>query len=1217
MPKWNEDQLRAIEESGKNMLIAAAAGSGKTAVLVERIIRKICDETNTMDVDRLFVVTFTEAAASEMRHRLRDALDKQLQANPGSAHLRRQLALVNQAQISTLHSFCNSVVQKYGYTIGLNPGYRLAKDTEMRLMMEEVLRDLLTEKYEQRATSHAFQQTLDMYTGDRDDRNLVDIILELYLFSRSHPQPEQWLQEQRELYFALLSMSTNDEAQLEPLLTRWIAPMLKQAMAAIGEATMVLNQAFTLMAGQGAPEPFRVTLEEIDDSLARLRDAGRQNWSALQREISGLDVPEFTKSKKFVADENVTKQLRELRKSIKAILDSLKKGQFARSLIEYACDLQVIAPVMDEVLQLTLAFSARLREQKLMKSVLDFSDLEHFSLDILRFPEIAAQYREQFLELYIDEYQDTNRVQEAIVQSLSTQDDTSGNLFMVGDVKQSIYRFRLAEPGLFLQKYESYRANDCANGSLIDLNRNYRSQERILKAVNHIFRLVMNAETMEIEYDQQAELKHGGAIVDETDEQGRRAKSQVELILIDKADAHAVREDETIIDDDTGLLEELGELEDGNLEGRWIATKIRALTGMDGGEPTMVLDKKSNLPRPVELRDIVILARSLQRGVREIADELEKQQIPVFADFKKGYFQAVEVDVMFAVLQMIDNPLQDIPLVGVMRSPMFLFDENELARIRALHPEGYFYDAVRQMAESDDKCTYFLRSLRSWRERANAQSLADTISMVYRDTGYFDFVGTMPGGEQRQANLRALVSRAQEFESTSYRGLFRFLTYIESMRKKGDDMESVRTIGEQENVVRIMSIHSSKGLEYPVVFVARMAKGFNRQDTSGLVLRHKELGIASKIVDRVSHTSYPTMPHMAISAKILEETKAEEMRLFYVALTRARDHLFLLGVTKDAAALQEKWRSALPNVNGKLPSELAARGESYLDWTLMSLAVTSEKEDAVWQQQVVAKTELQLSIAEAMQRESLNDQISVDERGEQLTALLHNRWSWQYPYAAAQTFEAKASVSDLKRKWQSEEEETASVYYPRPQFASQKQLSPAERGSGYHTLMQHVPLNVNVDEELIKETINRLCERELLSVLQAEAIHVASIYRFFQSPLGQRLLSAYPAVRREVPFTYGIPAPSQVGAGETVLVQGIIDCMFEEDGEWVLIDYKTDSTKKHTIKQLTEQYQLQIDTYGQAITEITGKSVKEKHLYFFEVDHDVDVDKFFRYDKQG
>ncbi len=1208
MPKWNDDQLRAIEESGKNMLIAAAAGSGKTAVLVERIIRKICDETNTMDVDRLFVVTFTEAAASEMRHRLRDALDKQLQANPSSAHLRRQLALVNQAQISTLHSFCNSVVQKYGYTIGLNPGYRLAKDTEIRLMMEEVLRDLLSEKYEQRATSPDFQQTLDMYTGDRDDRKLVDIIHELYEFSRSHPHPEHWLQEQRELYLVLSNMPTNDEAQLDALLTRWTAPMLKQATAVVGEASMLLNQAFALMDGQGAPEPFRVTLEEIDDSLIRLRAATRQSWNALQQAISGLDVPEFTRSKKFVADEDVTKQLRELRKRIKANLDDLKKGQFARSLQAYASDLRIVAPVMDEVLQMTLEFSARLREQKLIKSVLDFSDLEHFSLEILRSPEIAAQYREQFLELYIDEYQDTNRVQEAIVQSLSTQDDMSGNLFMVGDVKQSIYRFRLAEPALFLHKYESYRAGDCRNGSLIDLNRNYRSQARILAAVNHIFRRVMNAETMEIEYDVQAELKHGGASVDESDEQGRRARSQVELIIIDKADVSAADIDETAGDDDSGLSEELAELEDGNLEGRWIAAKIRSLTGLDGGQPAMVLDKNSNLPRPVELRDIVILARSLQRGVREIADELAKQQIPVFADFKKGYFQAVEVDVMFAVLQTIDNPLQDIPLVGVMRSPMFLFDENELARIRASHPEGYFYDAVRQVADSDEKCAVFLRLLQSWREKAAAQSLADTVAMIYRDTSYFDFVGAMPEGEQRQANLRALVSRAQEFESTAYRGLFRFLTYIESMRKKGDDMETVRTIGEQENVVRIMSIHSSKGLEYPVVFVARMAKAFNRQDTSGLVLRHKELGIGTKIVDRVSHTSYPTMAHMAISAKILEETKAEEMRLFYVALTRARDHLFLLGVTKDAGAVQEKWSSIPPVANGKLASELAARASSYLDWTLMSLAAESDGEDVVWQQQVVAKTELQLQNEEIKHNDAVTGPTLHDEHDEQLADLLDMRWSWQYPHAASQTFEAKASVSDLKRKWQADEQEERSVYYPRPQFAVQKQLSPAERGSGYHTLMQHLPLDKNIDEIKIKETIAQLRERELLSAMQVEAIRVESIVRFLHSPLGQRLLLANSAVRREVPFTYGIAAPERVGATETVLVQGIIDCMFEEEGEWVLIDYKTDSMKKHTLTQLAEQYRLQIDTYAQAVEAITGKAVKEKHLYFFEGDCDVDVD---------
>jgi ATP-dependent helicase/nuclease subunit A len=556
---------------------------------------------------------------------------------------------------------------------------------------------------------------------------------------------------------------------------------------------------------------------------------------------------------------------------------------------------------------------------------------------------------------------------------------------------------------------------------------------------------------------------------------------------------------------------------------------------------------------------------------------------------------------------------------------MFLFDENELAHIRIANKEGYFYLALKQFVEDaseqdplDKKARHFLTLLHNWRERANAQSLADTISMIYHDTGYYDFVGAMSGGVQRQANLRALIIRAQEFESTSYRGLFRFLTYIGSMRKSGDDMEAVRTLGEQENVVRIMSIHSSKGLEYPVVFVSRLSKGFNKQDTNGLILRHKELGIASKVVDRTTHTSFPTLAHMSIAAKILEETKAEEMRLFYVALTRARDHLFLLGVSKDAAAEQEKWRIAGRFAGNKLPGELVARAGSYLDWTLMSLADEDAGGHSIWQLKIVHATELK---AQIVKTDTLVERLSanhVDDHAKSKEEILTSRWLWQYSLPAAQMTAAKVSVSDLKHKWDLDEDDQGQIfYYPRPQFAREKQLSPAERGSGYHTLMQHLPLKERINDDLVRTTIAQLVARELLSNLQAAAIRPGAIVRFFESGVGRRMLNSSDTVRREVPFTYGIPAPSEVGEEEVVLVQGIVDCMFEEAGEWIIIDYKTDSVVNHSIAQLTEKYGTQINTYAQAISDITGKKVKEKHLYFFEADENVDVDDFFRYDKRG
>ncbi|WP_144376703.1 helicase-exonuclease AddAB subunit AddA [Paenibacillus sp. FSL A5-0031] len=1256
---WTDDQWDAIVTSGSNILVAAAAGSGKTAVLVERIIRKI---SANADVDRLLVATFTKAAAAEMKDRIRNALELELEKQPDSEHLRRQLALMNRASITTLHSFCMDVIRRYYPLIGLDPGFRIANETESELMRLDVLDQLFEQKYEGAGDNGAFLRLADRYGGERGDEPLYLLVQQLFDFAQSHPWPEYWLRQTADAF------NIADVAALQN--STWVVSLIADIEMALEGASSLLHQALELSRQPAGPAPYAVTFDDdlqiINNLSEMVHSMPWESWIAPFQSI------EFGKLKAMRGDEydkSLQEQAKELRDQAKKLITSLSDELFGRTAEQFLEELQELASLMKALSELVIEFGQGYEAAKRAKGMLDFGDLEHYCLRILRdpsstpeqmLPSIAAiEFQQQFDEILLDEYQDTNMVQEAIVSLIERPG--AGNRFMVGDVKQSIYGFRLAEPKLFLQKYKSYLSRHEMNkrseteesdALRIDLARNFRSRSEVVDGVNAVFRAIMRETVAEMDYDERAELVCGATYPDPVPAD----RCQVEFAVLNKADAD---EEETADADNSDssegqiegeqgengtLLESASELKTAQLEARWIAQQLQSL--IDSG--FQVYDGKRRENRPMQWRDVVILLRATQQWAPIIIEELQGCGIPAYAELSSGYFEATEVETMLSLLRVIDNPYQDIPLAAALRSPLFALNGEELARIRIQSAKSTYYDAVLQAAgdlfmdeDTRRKLSLFLDSLDRWREEARQGSLANLLWEIYRETGYYDFVGGLPGGTQRQANLRALHDRARQYEATSFRGLFRFLRFIERMRDSGGDLGTARALGEQEDVVRIMSIHKSKGLEFPVVFVAGLGKLFNQQDVRSAFLKHKELGFGPRFVDPALRISYPTLPYLAIRRAMRKEMLAEEMRILYVALTRPKEKMFLVATVADAEAKLKRWLSSV-EASGKMSDFRVAAARSFIDW-LGPLAARQINDSQLtdhnapnWHAGVVSASIFGTEAAAASETE-LQDQ-DKEERLQAVTSLsllehveaddeLRERLEWHYPHQEAAALAAKTSVTEMKRLYSEEQEDAvpfdelnqhqanthlqeaaaapeASYTFRlrRPAFMEEKSLTAAEKGSVNHLLMQLVSLTEEIDEPMLKQTLDHMIERRLLTVKQSEAIDLPNVAAFFRSELGQRLLNA-DWVRREVPFSCMFPAKRvypNSDLDEPILIQGVIDCLFEDAAGVVLLDYKTDRIYKEQWVEAAERHRFQLELYAEAIESVLGRKVDESHVFFFD-----------------
>jgi len=1266
---WTDDQWEAIVTGGRNVLVAAAAGSGKTAVLVERIIRKISLST---DVDRLLVATFTKAAAAEMKDRIRLALEKRLAADPGNEHLRRQLALMGRASITTLHSFCLDVIRRYYPLIGLDPGFRIANETESELMRLDVLDELFEHRYSGEAEgSGDFLTLADRYGGERGDEPLYQLVQGLYDFAQSHPWPELWLTETAGAF----EVASLDELEASD----WIASLKEDALLSLDGAIAQLRQALELAHRPAGPAPYASTLEEDLHMVQELRDMVQS--TAWRHWASPFRAAEFGRLKAMRGDDydkSLQEGTKELRESAKKLVGGLANELFGRDPEQFLEELASLAPLMRTLSELVIDFGRRYEAAKRAKGLLDFGDLEHYCLRILRdtsstpdriVPSVAAlDYQGMFDEILLDEYQDTNMVQEAIVSLIERPG--KGNRFMVGDVKQSIYRFRLAEPNLFLAKYKAYQAqsgllDSSPTGQRIDLARNFRSRREVVDGVNGVFRSIMRESVAEMDYDDRAELVAGASYPAPL----QPGSCNIRFAVLDRGTGSAedgdAGDDDSYGDEQEDALqraEELAELNVAQLEARWIARQLSELVGSG----YQVYDGKRGGYRPMEWRDVVILLRATKQWSPILIEELQAKGIPAYAELSSGYFEATEVETMLSILRVIDNPHQDIPLAATLRSPVFAITAEELARIRIHAACASYYDALLQAAGSEAmpessrlKLARFLEQLEGWRSEARQGSLADLLWRIYRDTGYYDFVGGLPGGTQRQANLRALHDRARQYEATSFRGLFRFLRFIERMRESGGDLGTARAASEGEDVVRIMSIHKSKGLEFPVVFVAGMGKLFNQQDTRTSFLKHKELGFGPRFVDPELRISYPTLPFLAIRKKLKMELLAEEMRILYVALTRPKEKMFLVGTVADSAKAMNRWLAALDESGGVTDYHVAS-ARTYLDWVgplvANKLAAQSEEQSAEgtaepasigihdWESGIVPSLLLGGEAAAALETDYAEDGVR-QLRMEAIQSLaliedvpaedeLRTRMEWSYPHQSAQGIAAKTSVTEMKRlhaepledaellqavqeaSIMQEAEQAAAAAQSggsgsytlrlrRPAFMEEKSLTAAEKGSVHHLLMQHLPLSDAVDKGAIEAALDSMVAKRLLTAKQAEVIDPAAILAFYESELGRRLVKA-DWVRREVPFSCMFPASRVYGQrdsgldDEPILIQGVIDCLFEDSSGITLLDYKTDRIYLKDWELAAERHRFQLELYGEAIEAVLNRKVDEKYVYFFD-----------------
>ena len=1232
---WTSDQWKAIWAKDQDILVAAAAGSGKTAVLVNRMIQKVLSEEAPIDVDELLVVTFTNASAAEMRHRISEALEKAISQNPSSQHLRKQLGLMNRASISTLHSFCLEVIRKYYYVTDIDPGFRIADSTEIELLRDEVMEDLFEEHYG-RSDNEAFFRLVDAFTNDRSDDDLQRMVRTLHDFSRSHPNPSQWLDE------ALAMYDISESATIEDL--PFIQSLRFDIELQLDAARDLLERALELTKVPGGPAPRAENYLAELEMVAKLSKANAVSWNTLFEEIQNVT---FKTVKRCSGDEyikDLIDQATKYRDQAKKNINTLKEELFSRKPESYLRDIRELKEYVETLVLLVKQFDERFFAAKAEKNLVDFSDLEHYCLAILteervegeRKPsEVALQYRKQFKEVLVDEYQDVNLVQEAILKLVTTDGENNGNLFMVGDVKQSIYRFRLAEPKLFLGKYTRFTHDGQESGLRIDLNQNFRSRKEVLDGTNFLFQQLMGTTVGEIDYDEDAKLKKGAPYPEDQ-------SFPIELHLIN----HAVVEKEVISESSEPKAEfEEEELEKAQVEARMMAKLIKKAID----EKQQIYDTKTKQYRSVQYRDMVILLRSMP-WAPQILEECKKQGIPVYANLSTGYFEATEVAIMLALLKVIDNPQQDIPLASVLRSPIVGLDEEQLAKIRTFHSGSYYEAMVHFYRRSDgdeypdmyEKVVSFYRKLVNWRKLATQEALSDLIWLLYRETRFYDFVGGMPGGKQRQANLRALYDRARQYEASSFRGLFRFLRFIERMQERGDDLGAARALSEQEDVVRLMTIHSSKGLEFPIVFIAGLSKSFNLMDLRKSYLLDKEYGFATKYVNPELRITYPSLPQLAFKKKKQLELIAEEMRVLYVALTRAKEKLYLIASVNDAEKSMKNWSSKAAHSDWLLKDYVRAGAKSYLDWIGPSLmrhhdcqewaeanGVGSINEEIAshpskWSVSIVQSEELTSIEEHVLAEEKLLEQVKKSEKVDitsEYADQIHKQLYWKYPQMDASNHRSKQSVSELKRQYELTDPNSATDLIrtfsrpisKRPTFMQEKSLTPAEKGTITHLIMQHIDFNTEITFESIQQLIADLIQRELLTEEQQVAIEPQIIVEFFQTEIGQRLKVA-PSVRREVPFTMSLPASAAYSdwreGEEEVLVQGVIDCLFEDEQGLVLLDYKTDAITgrfqngfEGARPILANRYQTQLQLYTRAVEGILKKTVTNRYLFFFDGAH--------------
>ena len=1184
--KWTSEQQKVIDLRNRNILVSAAAGSGKTAVLVERIIRRLTEDDTPTDVDRLLIVTFTEAAAAEMKERISAAIEKKLEERPGDIRLERQATLIHSAQITTIHSFCLAVIRDHFHVIGIDPGFRIAEEGELKLLKQDVLEELLEECYAE--AKEEFLDFTERFGSGKSDKKIEEIILKMYEYSRSYPRPDRWLDQCVKAY-----ASEDLEVRAE-----------ERVRMRAADIERVLERGLKICEEPDGPYMYGDMLDSDLQELERLQQA--ENFDAMYSAAAGFKWKRLSSRKDDTVSPDKKEKVKKLREQAKSLLKGMQEDYFYAPREVWQQDMQDALPSVVTLTELVKRFAHMLDEKKRLRNMIDFNDMEQFALAILTEEKdgelvpsaVAGEYQDRFDEVMIDEYQDSNLVQETILTSVSRVSRGEYNIFMVGDVKQSIYSFRLSRPELFMEKYNTYSLKDSVT-QRIDLHKNFRSREEVLDSVNDIFRQIMKKELGGIEYDDSAALYPGAEFPPLPS--GKEDFCKSELLLLDK--------------EDTGGEDER------QAEARMIARRIRELI-RDG----VVLDKETREYRRVQYRDIVILTRSIRGWAEVFSSVLGEEGIPAYSVSREGYFETYEVSVLLDYLKILDNARQDLPLAAVLTSVFGGLNTRELAEIRIAYPNVPFYEAAAMCAESDaaeDACMEELRGklrrfydqVRYFREKVPYTPIHELLEEIIDKTGYGLYIAAMPGGAQRMANVEMLTERAAAFEGTSYKGLFNFVRYIAQLKKYDVDYGEAGIMDEQADTVRIMSIHKSKGLEFPIVFVAGMGKKFNTQDTKGSVLLHPDWGAGVDLIDLKRRTKTPTFLKKMIREETALENLAEEMRILYVALTRAKEKLIMTG----AAKITED--GAVSDISSVFRAEGA---KCYLDWVLpciLSDETGKVKQESPVEVSVFRAEDLTLQqeetqaevVAEDVLRNWDDSQVYEPELRERLDAQI----DYVYPFEDEGKMKLKFTVSELK-KWASLAEEAGEEMYEEPvvvplipEFLKEEEiLTGAPRGSAYHKLLELLDFTVDYDVENLTAAVQQLRQEGRLTDEMAECIRPKDILRFLGCRSGRRMADAARngKLYKEQPFVLSVDASEiypEDCSGEKILVQGIIDVYFEEPDGLVVLDYKTD--KVRTGNELKEKYHAQLDYYAQALEQLTEKPVKEKIIYSFTLGEEIEV----------
>ena len=1188
--KFTPEQQKVIDLRNKNILVSAAAGSGKTAVLVERILGLILDEKNPVDIDRLLIVTFTNAAAGEMRERIGNAIEDRLNRQPDNVHLQRQTTLLHRAQITTIDSFCLFVIRNNFNEIGLDPGFRVADSGEIKLLKQDIINSVFEELLDREETKESFAKLLETLAYRGKEKVLEETVLRIYDFAQSFPWPMEWL---RERYDDYLVEREIEDTLWGKLWQEEIASQLKQLKTRLRTAMEMCME----------PDGPYMYAEALEADLEFVELLSKKSWQEQYEQMQNLSFARLSAKKDAAVSGEKKEQIKTIRDEIKKEIQNLAKRYYLFSQETIKAQMTETREVEKVLIDTVILFKEQFENGKRERNILDFNDMEHFALDILIQRSVdekngeksweptktALDYRSYFKEIMIDEYQDSNLVQEYLLQSISGELEQKENRFMVGDLKQSIYKFRLARPEIFLEKYHTYSTEEESSYQRIDLHKNFRSRKAVIDSINHVFYQIMGENLGKVEYTEKEAL-YPGASYEEAKED-----YTTELLLLENK-----------------------EEEPKKAEALMVAGRIRQMVGK-----FQVTDKESGKLRPARFGDIVVLLRTNAGWDEEFYNVFMEQQIPAYVTGKTGYFSAKEVQIVLSFLKVIDNPKQDIPLYGTMKSKFGRFTEEEVVQIKGMGQET-LYDNLKAVKEGElgEKAALFLEKLNRYRDLVYIMPIHKLLRVYLKETGYLYYFAGLAGGEQRVANIKMLLEKAENYEKTSYFGLFHFIRYMEQLQKYDIETDGAGTIDETQDAVRIMSIHKSKGLEFPICIVAGLSKKMNQQDVNASLVCDIDLGIGMEYRNPVTRVKNTDMRRNVLAHKMKMDNLGEELRILYVAMTRAKEKLILSGVIDEYEKRMLGYAEIKKSKEKKIPVDILQRSTCFLDFLLPALVKETDCIRTIlwnpWEVKKERETDVIYRNIERVELESrMENPLSTGEQ--EAEKKLREKLEFVYGHENLRGLYAKTSVSELKMKAMEEADEAAFKLFEEPEtvpyipaFVEEKgEVGGTTRGNAYHRVMELLDFSNVETEAEIWAALEQKVEDGRLSAAELGLIKKEKLNLFLRNPLAKRMEKADKAGKlyREQPFVLGISAirvDEKFPPEEKVLIQGIVDAYFEEEGEIVVVDYKTDSVKASD--ELVRRYREQLIYYEEALEKLTGKKVREKIIYSFALNESILVE---------